>query len=51
MGKSHIYEKGFKDVEDVMPNIALGEVCHMEGYFQIQYGVAIRITELKWTCY
>lgn len=27
----------------VMLNNALGEVCHMEGYFQIQYGVAIRI--------
>lgn len=27
----------------MMLNIAPGEVCHMDGYFQIQSGVAIRI--------
>lgn len=27
----------------MMLNITLGEVCHMDRYFQIQFGVAIRI--------
>lgn len=30
MDKNHIYEKGFEDVGNMMPDIAPGGVCHME---------------------
>lgn len=30
MDKNHIYEKVSEDVDNMMPNIAPGGVCHME---------------------
>ena len=30
MDKNHIYEKGFEDVDNMMPDTAPGGVCHIE---------------------